>query len=80
MIGSTPKLSRLHNVSTPSAWTGIASLIDICGILSDYQTAPSGPRVDREALYSDWLAVGDYITDAVKNYQAEWSGETAGER
>ncbi|MCY4019447.1 MAG: hypothetical protein OXG39_08570 [Chloroflexi bacterium] len=61
----TPKSNRLHLVSTPTAWTGIGSLIDVCGVLNTYHVAPSGAKADYEALRSDWLAVGDLITEAI---------------
>lgn len=60
-----PKTSRLHNVPTPTAWTGMGSLFDICGILNTYTAAPSGTQADLESLRSDWLSVGDYITEAI---------------
>ena len=60
-----PTTNRLHLVPTPTVWTGIGSLFDICGVLNTYTVAPSGERADYEALRSDWLAVGDYITEAI---------------
>ena len=61
----TVNTNRLHLVPTPTAWTGVGSLFVICGILNTSTTAPSGERADYEALRSDWLAVGDYITEAI---------------
>lgn len=60
-----PNTNRLHLAATPTAWTGIGSLVDICGVLNTYTTAPSGEQADYEALRSDWLAVGDYIAEAI---------------
>ena len=60
-----PTTNRLHLVPTPTVWTGIGSLFDICGVLNTYTVAHSGERADYEALRSDWLAVGDYITEAI---------------
>lgn len=76
----TPGKSRLRNVSTPSAWSGIGSMIDICGVLNDYQFAATGPEADYEALRSDWLAVGDYIAEAIRLHREEISAEPASER
>ncbi len=66
-----PKTNRLHNVPTPSAWTGIGSLFDVCGLLNTYTIAPSAERADYEALRSDWLAVGDYIAEAIALHKQE---------
>ena len=74
-----PITNRLHNVPTPTAWTGIGSLFDICGVLNTYDIAPSSERADYEALRSDWLAVGDYITEAIIRYQQEIEKERASE-
>ena len=60
------KRSRLHLFPTPTIWTGIGSLMDICGVLNTYNAAPSGAKADYDALRSDWLAVGDDIVAAIK--------------
>ncbi len=65
-----PKSNRLHLVPTPTAWTGIGSMFDICGLLNTYSASPSGERADYEALRSDWLAVGDYIAEAISLHTA----------
>lgn len=75
-----PKVSRLHHVPTPTAWTGIGSMFDICGILNTYTVAPSGERADYEALRSDWLAVGDYIAEAIALHKQAIEKESASER
>lgn len=75
-----PDTNRLHLVSTPTAWTGIGSLFDICGVLNTYTIAPSAERADYEALRSDWLAVGDYITEAIILHKQAIEKERAGER
>ena len=75
-----PKTNRLHNVPTPTAWTGIGSLFDICGVLNTYAIAPSAERADYEALRSDWLAVGDYIAEAIIMQKAEIEKEQTRER
>ena len=60
------KRSRLHLFPTPTIWTGIGSLMDICGVLNTYNAAPSGAKADYDAIRSDWLAVGDDIAAAIK--------------
>ena len=75
-----PKTNRLHLVPTPTAWTGIGSLIDICGVLNTYTPAESGERADYEALRSDWLAVGDYMAEAIILHKQAIEKERASER
>lgn len=75
-----PKSNRLHLVATPNVWTGIGSLIDICGVLNTYTPAESGERADYEALRSDWLAVGDYMTEAIILHKQAIEKERASER
>ncbi len=60
------KRSRLHLFPTPTIWTGIGGLMDICGVLNTYNAAPSGAKADYDAIRSDWLAVGDDIAAAIK--------------
>ena len=75
-----PKTNRLHLVPTPTVWTGIGSLFDVCGVLNTYTIAPSGELADYEALRSDWLSVGDYIAEAVAEHKRTIEKERAGER
>ena len=75
-----PNTNRLHLVPTPTTWTGLGSLFDVCGVLNTYTTAPSGERADYEALRSDWLAVGDYITEAIILHKQAIEKERASER
>ena len=60
------KRSRLHLFPTPTIWTGIGGLMDICGVLNTCNAAPSGAKADYNAIRSDWLAVGDDIAAAIK--------------
>lgn len=59
------KISRLHLFPTPTMWTGLGSMIDVYGTLNMYNYSPSDAKADYDALRSDWLAVGDYITEAI---------------
>ena len=79
MCAYLPRTNRLHNVPTPSAWTGIGSMFDICGILNTYTIMPSGERADLEALRSDWLSVGDYVTEAIIRHKQAVEKECASE-
>ncbi len=80
MSAYMPETNRLHRVPTPTAWTGIGSMFDICGILNTYTIAPSGERADYEALRSDWLAVGDCIAEAIALRKQAIENERASER
>lgn len=80
MCGYLPESDRLHLVPTPTAWTGIGSMFDICGLLNTYTVSPSGERADYEALRSDWLAVGDYIAEAIVLHKAAVDKECASGR
>ena len=71
----SPKTNRLHMAPTPTAWTDIGSLFDICGILNNYSIEPFGEQADRVALRSDWLAVGDYIAEAIRIHRDALDGE-----
>ncbi len=62
------KISRLHLFPTPNVWTGLGSLIDVYGALNTYNYAPSNAKADYDALRSDWLAVGDYITESIQKH------------
>lgn len=75
-----PSTNRLHLVPSPTVWTGIGSLFDICGVLNTYPTAVSEERADYEALRSDWLAIGDDIAKAIVLYKQEIEKERASER
>ncbi len=75
-----PKTNRLHLVPTPTVWTGIGSLFDVCGVLNTYSVVPSGERADYEALHSDWLAVGDYMAEAIALHKQSIEKERVSER
>lgn len=75
-----PKTNRLHRVPTSTVWTGIGSMFDVCGVLNTYTVAPSGEREDYEALRSDWLAVGDYIAEAIVLHREAIEKERDSER
>ncbi|MCY4537232.1 MAG: hypothetical protein OXE52_03280 [Chloroflexi bacterium] len=61
--------SRLHLFPTPTFWTGIGSLIDVCGLLNMANYAETDEQADADALRSDWLAVGDDIAAAIGQYR-----------
>ncbi len=72
-----PKTSRLHLFPTPTIWTGIGSLIDVCGTLNAYNASPTEAKADYDALHSDWLAVGDYISEAIVTHYDDIKREKA---
>lgn len=55
------QIQRIHLFSTPSFATGMGRLVDSTGTLNVYNQSTSSKEADNHALYSDWLAVGDYL-------------------
>ena len=78
MNGKNRRLNHLHLFPTPTFWTGIGGLIDICGALNRYDTTSSQARyddaaaakADYEAMRSDWEAVGESMWQAVNHHQS----------
>ena len=62
--------TSMYLFAQPSFLTGVARLVDPFGTLDAYNTFPTEDMADFYALYSDWLAVGDEIRDAVERYNA----------
>lgn len=60
--------NRLYLFSKPSFLTGIARLIDVFRATNKYNTSNSDQQADYDALYSDWLAIGDDIWKATEKY------------
>ncbi|MGB1287071.1 MAG: hypothetical protein ACPG7F_11100 [Aggregatilineales bacterium] len=61
--------SRLHLFAKPSFLTGVARLIDVFGKMNTYNTSATEEQADYNALYSDWLAVGDAMTAGIEEYK-----------
>ena len=68
MQNYNPSKSRVHLIVKPSFLTGVARLVDFSRSLNTYNTATSGFKADYDALYSDWLAVGDDLESAINEY------------
>lgn len=55
----------------PSFLTGFARVLDIGDTLTEYNRSPSPEEADRNALRSDWRAVGDDLRVAIAAYERE---------
>jgi len=55
----------------PSFLEGAGRVIDLFGVMQEYNTSPSMPEADRRAILSDWLAIGDDFKFVVKNFENE---------
>jgi len=53
----------------PSLIEGIGRLFDVAGTMSEYNYSQNGEEADYIAVKADWLAVGDDMRAAVKQYQ-----------
>ena len=65
--------SRYFNYARPSFLEGMARIFDFGGTLDYYPrrsvVGKSGPEEDAEAIRSDWEAVGQYIRDAIGQFE-----------
>ncbi len=61
----------------PSFLEGAARILDFGDTLSEYNRSPTEADADFNALYSDWLAVGDDLRNAVKRYEREQEQQRA---
>lgn len=81
MNGKNRRLNHLHLFPTPTFWTGISGLIDICGALNRHDTTSSAAqakyddaaaaKADYEAMRSDWEAVGESMWQAINQRERE---------
>ena len=55
----------------PSLLVGFARLIDLCGVIDDYNHSRSEAEADAKGLYSDFRITGEDILDAVQSVQDE---------
>ncbi len=51
-----------------SIWTGMARIFDFGQSLNRYNRSPTPEEADYQALLSDWLAVGDDLRWAIREY------------
>ena len=56
----------------PSFLEGVARVLDIGGTLNVYNASPTPELADYLAVYSDWLAAGADITDAMIQFAREY--------
>ena len=49
----------------PSFREGMARVLDLGGLLNEYNSSPTGRLADYFALRSDWLAVGRELSRAI---------------
>ena len=81
MNGKNRTLHHLYLFPKPTFWTGIGSLIDICGMLNRYDVTSSAAqakyddaaaaKADCDAMRSDWEAVGEGMWQAINQYESE---------
>ena len=50
----------------PSFISGVASVADFWGQLTEYNASASGAEADSKALAADWFVVGQDIADALQ--------------
>jgi hypothetical protein len=54
--------------SQPSFLEGVGRLVDFAGLLEAYNYSPTPYEADRNAIASDWRAVGDDQRSAILEY------------
>lgn len=52
--------------SSPSFFTGMGSALNIAGNYFSYNYCQSAEEADRKAIQSDWLMVGQDLTNVLK--------------
>ena len=60
----------------PSFLEGVGRLIDFGGTLNEYNTSATPDEADYQALASDWWAIGNELRTAMKEFEAEYAGES----
>lgn len=61
--------------ATPGFLGGVATVLDLGSTLTVYNNSDSPDEADQKAIYSDWSAVGDDITDTFEKWE-ELNGKT----
>ena len=62
---------------TPTFLLGAASVLDIGGTLTGYNTSKSELEADTKAIRSDWQMVGHDICNALIDYKRQYAEEKA---
>ena len=55
----------------PSFLIGIARLVDICGLMDDYNHSRTEQEADARGLYSDWRITGEDLLRALQTAKQE---------
>ena len=55
----------------PSFLIGIARLVDICGLMDDYNQSRTEQEADARGLYSDWRITGEDLLRALQTAKDE---------
>jgi hypothetical protein len=55
----------------PSLASGVARTFDLWGQFDDYNRSESSREADARAIASDWLMVGQDLSDAIKHHDDE---------
>jgi hypothetical protein len=63
--------ARFKLYAEPSFLEGMARLVDVYGILNEYNYSFSDEEADIRAIRSDWENVGDDIWEAIENFDKE---------
>lgn len=61
--------------ANPSFINGVAHFLDFEGNFDAYNISRTPLEADVKALYADWLAVGNALTEAMEAFSAEQGGK-----
>lgn len=64
-------------LARPSFLEGMARVLDLGGSLQVYNYSKDEEEADANAIYQDWLAVGEDLRFAVRQYERSFPGKTA---
>jgi hypothetical protein len=65
----TPCDFRLYAV--PSFWEGVARLMDMMGMLNEYNYSNTPVEADYRAIWSDWVMVRQDLMQAVVQFKRQ---------
>ncbi|MCY3842969.1 MAG: hypothetical protein OXH69_05435 [Acidobacteria bacterium] len=60
-----------HLFAMPSAWSGMARLLDLFCVFDSYNESASDALADARAVHSDWHMVGQELADAMTRVERE---------
>jgi len=64
-------LDETVRAATPTWQEGAGRLVDFSDSLTEYNQTDSAANADARPIAQDWLAVGDYIRDAMYGLECE---------